>query len=319
MPPTTTKPTLSFPPTPTIKTYHLPTPSGQIYILDTNPTPSSIHASKPTLLLIHGNSSCARIWHPLLTSTPLTQTHRVIALDLPGHGCSDDAPTHQKEHVYTMRGYAECILGILRVLSVRRFCVLGWSLGGHIGIEMLGILKLNKDANANLDLEMESNMELEMKGIMLVGTPPSLGTAQVKAAFSKTPSSPSMALASQERLTNKEAHNYAVAVTGPPFQEWQVEAVSRTDGQFRKIMFSSFTSGIGVDQVGVVESERDVLISVVNGSEDPFVNLDYLDALNWGRLWRGECVRLDGLGHAPFWEDVGRFYTYLEGFLGECE
>jgi pimeloyl-ACP methyl ester carboxylesterase len=182
---------------------------------------------------------------------------------------------------------------------------------------MLGILKTNQ--RATLDQEMKSKIGLEMKGIMLVGTPPSLGTAQVTAAFSKTPSSPSMALASQEHLTNEEAHNYAVAVTGPPFQEWQVEAVSRTDGQFRKIMFSSFTSGIGVDQVGVVESERDVLISVVNGSEDPFVNLDYLDALNWGRLWRGECVRLDGLGHAPFWEDVGRFYTYLEGFLEECE
>jgi pimeloyl-ACP methyl ester carboxylesterase len=302
-------PTLAFPPTPTIKTYHLPSPSGQIYILDSNPSTPS----KPTLLLIHGNSSCTQIWHPLLTCTPLTRTHRVIALDLPGHGCSDDAPTNQKGDVYTMRGYAECILGILGQLGVRRFCVLGWSLGGHVGVEMLGLLKRNNDANANLNLEME------MKGLMLIGTPPSLGPTQVTAAFSKTPPSPSMALASQEHLTNLEAQNYAVAVTGPPFQEWQVEAVSRTDGQFRKIMFSSFTSGIGVDQVAVVESEKDVLIAVVNGSEDPFVNLDYLDGLRWGRLWAGECVRLDGLGHAPFWEDVGRFYTYLQGFLVECE
>lgn len=214
-----------------------------------------------------------------------------------------------------MRGYAECILGILGVLGVRSFSVVGWSLGGHIGIEMLALLR----TNLNLNLNIEAEKGLEMKGIILIGTPPSLGTQQVTAAFSKTPPSPYMALASQEHLTTQEAYNYAVAVTGPPFQEWQRDAVSRADGQFRKIMFWSFTSGIGVDQVGVVESEKDVLISVVNGSEDPFVNFDYLDGLRWGRLWGRKCVRLDGLGHAPFWEDVGRFYPYLEGFLGESE
>jgi len=31
-------------------------------------------------------------------------------------------------------------------------------------------------------------------------------------------------------------------------------------------------SGVGVDQVVVVESEKEVLIAVVNGSEDAFVN-----------------------------------------------
>jgi pimeloyl-ACP methyl ester carboxylesterase len=163
------------------------------------------------------------------------------------------------------------------------------------------------------------DMDMDIKGLMLIGTPPSLGTQQVTAAFSKTPPSPYISLASQVHLTTSEAHNYAVAVTGPPFEEWQCEAGARTDGQFRKIMFSSFTSGVGVDQVAVVGSEKDVLIAVVNGSEDPFVNLDYLDGLRWGRLWGDRCVRLDGLGHAPFWEDVYTFYPHLEQFLGECE
>ncbi|OOQ84424.1 hypothetical protein PEBR_30449 [Penicillium brasilianum] len=39
---------------------------------------------------------------PLLSKTPLRQTHRIPALDLPGHGSSDDAPIQQKGNVYTM-------------------------------------------------------------------------------------------------------------------------------------------------------------------------------------------------------------------------
>ena len=39
-----------------------------------------------------------------------------------------------------------------------------------------------------------------------------------------------------------------------------------------KILFSTAMSGVGVDQVVVVESEKEVLIAVVNGSEDAFVN-----------------------------------------------
>lgn len=300
-------PTLSFPQTPILKTYHHPSPTGKIYILDSS---TSNLQAQPTLLLIHGNSSCTRIWHPLLATTPLTTTHRIIALDLPGHGCSDNAST--PEEVYTMRGYAECILDILDTLDIQRFSVLGWSLGGHIAIEMLSLIRSNPTSS------------LQIKGIMLVGTPPSHTPDQVALAFTKTPPSPALPLASKATLTPDEVHTFATAITGPPYESWQIDAVARTDGAARENMFTTFAAGQGVDQVGVVEGEASrgedgVVFSVVNGVEDPLINLDYLDRLPWGRLVGGECVRMEGLGHAPFWEGVERFLPYLVEFLGECE
>jgi pimeloyl-ACP methyl ester carboxylesterase len=154
---------------------------------------------------------------------------------------------------------------------------------------------------------------------MLVGTPPSLGPIQVPHSFSKNPVSTVVHLASQDQLSAEQARAFAIAGTGPPFEEWQVDAALRTDGRARRIMFSAFLGGRGVDQVGVVEGETGVLISVVNGGEDEFVNLEYLDGIRWGRLRGGECVRMEGVGHAPFWEDVDGFWPWLEGLLWECE
>jgi hypothetical protein len=170
----------------------------------------------------------------------------------------------------------------------------------------------------------KSGSRLDIKGIMLVGTPPSHTPAQVRLAFTKDPPSPALPLASKDTLTADETRMYAAATTGPPFESWQIDAVERTDGVSRVTMFTTFAAGQGVDQVGVVEAEAargddGVVFSVVNGVEDPFVNLDYVDGLGWGRLVGGECVRMEGLGHAPFWEDVERFFPYLMEFLGVCE
>jgi len=45
----------------------------------------------PTLLFIHGSGMSARYWSDQLRA--LADTARVLAVDLPGHGESDDAPT----------------------------------------------------------------------------------------------------------------------------------------------------------------------------------------------------------------------------------
>ena len=56
-------------------------------------------------------------------------------------------------------------------------------------------------------------------------------------------------------------------------------------------------------------------IAVVNGAEEPFVDIDFLDGIDWGNLWEGKCHRLDGLWHAPFWEGPAAFDPVLERFL----
>ena len=278
----------------------LTTKHGSIHIMQAG----DARSSTPVVLLIHGNSSSSLVWHHILQSEYLASKYRIIALDLPGHGRSSDA--REPENTYTMRGYAECAIEILTQLGVRTIVALGWSLGGHISLEMQSLLEQHKPRT------------IEVAGIMLIGTPPSSGPDQTAIGFLKDPESTVMPLSNKEILTELEAAKFAHVATGPPTEAWQRDCAIRTDGRARRIMFSSFRAGLGVDQVSVVRKTSRTLYGVVNGAEEPFVNLDYLDNLAWGRLWTGKCIRIEGTGHAPFWEQPKEFELILKDFLVSC-
>ncbi len=52
------------------------------------------------------------------------------------------------------------------------------------------------------------------------------------------------------------------------------------------------------------------LTAVVNGAEDPIVNLDYIDHVRYANLWRDRCFRIDSAGHAPFLQNSAVFNHY---------
>ena len=96
------------------------------------------------------------------------------------------------------------------------------------------------------------------------------------------------------------------------------DAVTRTDGRFRKRLFEAALAGEGIDQRVAVESNP-VPLAVVNGGADRLVNLDYFDSVAYANLWEGHCHRLPGLGHAPFWEAPAEFNPILERLLRDVE
>src|SRR6516162_9254625 len=65
----------------------------------------------------------------------IAKDHRLIAFDLPGHGQSSNAPDPKR--TYTRPGLADAAVELLDKLDVKEAGVFGWSLGGHIGIEMI--------------------------------------------------------------------------------------------------------------------------------------------------------------------------------------
>ncbi|OCK81553.1 alpha/beta-hydrolase [Lepidopterella palustris CBS 459.81] len=276
-----------------MSTLNLPTSHGLIHITDAG----ALSAPSPALLLIHGNSSCSRIFTPIISNPNIANHYRIITFDLPGHGSSSDAPDPPK--TYTMHGYADLAVEVLAHLSISKVVVLGWSLGGHIGISMIPLLPTGV-----------------IKGVMIVGTPPALGKEQTSAGFKDKDAH--MGLAAQETFSAQNIVDFSRGA-GPPFEDWMEHAVARTDGRARRIMWEAFAGGEGVDQRKVVEEEEGVCIAVVNGGAEPFVELDYLDDIKWKRLWGGKCVRLEGLGHAPFWEKPEVFAPVLESFLKDCE
>ncbi len=248
----------------------------------------------PAVLLIHGNSSCKEVFQNQLDSD-IGQRYRLIAMDLPGHGGSEDA--REPAVSYNMTGYADCANELLSLLGIDKATVMGWSLGGHIGIDMIG-------------------RHPAVTGLMISGSPP-IGKTEDQLAAGFLPSE-HMGLAGQEVFSDEDASNYAHATCGvnAPFEDFLLDAVKRTDGRARAMMLSAFASGQGADQREIVGASN-IPLAIVNGGGEPFVNNEFVKSVDYANLWRGEVHILEGIGHAPFWEAPEKFNSIFENFLGD--
>ncbi len=171
----------------------------------------------------------------------------------------------------------------------------GWSLGGHIGIEMMSRFP-------------------GMRGLMISGAPP-VPHNQMSQGFN---ASPHLGVAGEQELSKADIDAFVEGIFGESAEPFLPDAVARADGRFRKRLFEAARAGEGVDQRLIVESSS-VPLAVVNGGTDRFVNLDYFDTVAYANLWEGRCHRLTGLGHAPFWEAPEDFDPVLERFLQDVE
>jgi pimeloyl-ACP methyl ester carboxylesterase len=244
------------------------------------------------VLLIHGNSFCRGVFRNQLQGR-IANNHRFIAFDLPGHGQSSNAP--DPERSYTRPGLADAAVELLDALGVTEAIVFGWSLGGHIGIEMISRFP-------------------GMRGLMITGAPP-VGRNNMAQSFK---ASPQTGVAGKQELSNADIDAFVKGIFGESAEAFLRHAVARADGRFRKRLFEAARAGAGVDQRLTVESSP-IPLAVVNGGADHLVNLDYFDTVAYANLWDARCHRLNGLGHAPFWEAPGDFDPVLERFLHDVE
>ncbi len=214
-------------------------------------------------------------------------------MDLPGHGKSENAKI--PEQTYTMSGYADVALLVMAALAPGPFAIVGWSLGGHIGIEMLA-------------------RSSEVNALLISGTPPiSKDPSDMAHAFLP---SEHMGLTGQEIFSADEAESYARATcgNGDRYEEFLGDAVRRTDGRARRIMMESALRGDGANQRQVVESNPTPL-AIVNGANEPFIDNNYLSTVNYRNLWENKIHIIANAGHAPFWDAPDTFDTLLERFM----
>lgn len=78
----------------------------------------------PELVLIHGITQSRHVWHPLLH--PLAENHRVLAVDLRGHGDSESCDP------YDPASYASDVIETAQSLGFTTPIVVGHSLGGIV-------------------------------------------------------------------------------------------------------------------------------------------------------------------------------------------
>lgn len=82
------------------------------------------------VVLVHGYLETGDVWNDF--GERLSTNHRVITVDLPGHGSSDIF-----EEVHTMEFLAESLNGLLNTIGIDKVFLAGHSLGGYISLAFL--------------------------------------------------------------------------------------------------------------------------------------------------------------------------------------
>lgn len=238
----------------------------------------------PDLVLLHSNSTCGDIFVHQLGD--LGNRARVTAIDLPGHGGSDDLTDLS---LYGLVGFAEIVGAALERLGIAHPLVMGTSLGGHIVLEM--------------------TRSHAMAGAMIVGTPPySRDPARIGEAYRPDPVA---ALSFVGEMSETQIAEFADALSdGQGTDPMWRDAVRRTDPNMRRHLAAGLFDPAAGEQRALAEN-CPVQLAIVNGAEDRFIDLDYVDRLAYANLWSGRTYRIEGAGHAPFFSRPEAFNALL--------
>jgi pimeloyl-ACP methyl ester carboxylesterase len=249
----------------------------------------------PPIVLLHSNSSSARAFSRQLEGS-LGRRRRVVAIDLLGHGRSEDATDAA---AYLLPGHALALVAIAGNFGLDQAIFVGWSLGGHILLEAVKDLP-------------------RARGFAIYGTPPvSIPPAMAEAFLPN----PAMAAGFSGDVTRGQAEAYVASFFAPGFDDipdFFVEDALRTDGRAREQVAASLAPGVSRDEMQVVAGLKQPL-AVLHGSKEQLVNGAYFGKLSMPTLWRGAVQRIDAAGHTPQWETPVAFDALIEAFAADCD
>lgn len=269
-------------------TYDVLTTQGKISVWDSEGKGNPV-------LFIHGNSACKEAFSRQFESE-LSRKYRFIALDLPGHGNSDKAKDPEK--TYSIEGYASVVAEVVKSLQLENPVVVGWSLGGHIGLNMI-------------------QKSQKLAGLLMTGTPPiNISAEGFQEGFLPLPLFKT--LFSKVEFSRQEAAEF---MSGGGFDTEQfpfiVDAALKTDGYAREYLVKSMIQGVGGNQKEIVEIDETPLC-IVQGNEDKGINNKYIiEKVNYKNLFHKKVYVIDNAGHAVFWEKSEEFNAILSVFLSQ--
>jgi len=118
----------SVPTLPGVTSELVDTPRLQMHVLFSGP-----ETGEP-VVFIHGNASSSTYWEEIMLKLP--EKYRAIALDLRGYGDTEDKPL---DATRGMGEWADDVLGLIHVLGLGKYHLVGHSLGGALMFSLLAI------------------------------------------------------------------------------------------------------------------------------------------------------------------------------------
>ena len=212
---------------------------------------------------------------------------------MPGHGASDDA----KDGAYSLKGHARAVNAAVDALGLTQAWFVGWSLGGHVALEMAPDLP-------------------KAGGFVIFGTPPLAIPAALGEAFHRHPA---LRFASMQTIDRDQAMAYVASFFRQGFADvppFFLEDALRADGRARSGVAASIRQGFYRDEAVVVR-ELEAPLAVLHGADEQLINGGYFASLAMPTLWRGAVQTVPGAGHAPQWETPQAFDALIEAFVEE--
>lgn len=142
-------------------------------------------SGEPALVLVHGWTNDRGVWGQHLTT--LAETHRVVALDLAGHGVSGADRSD-----WTMEAFGDDVVAVVDQLELDRVVLVGFSMGGGVAVEaadrlgdrVLGIVFVDTFHDPEFRLSEEDAER------MIAGFRANWGDTAFLRAFAYTPDAP---------------------------------------------------------------------------------------------------------------------------------
>jgi pimeloyl-ACP methyl ester carboxylesterase len=222
------------------------------------------------LLFLHGNNCSSLIWQKIFQSN-LNQSYRLLALDFPGHGKSQNALQHIE--AYCPTGFKDAIRSWIDYLKLDTFIIIGHSLGGHVALQAL-------------------HNHGGTRGFILMGTPP-LKKPFPADAFLPNPNFNLLFMAD---ISNHEAEILArdfFFIDSNP-NAFVINDILRTDAEFK----NNFMKDLAQleDEVEIINQLTKPL-ALVHGQHDALVNHQYMESLQIKTLWQNKIHYAKGVGH----------------------
>jgi pimeloyl-ACP methyl ester carboxylesterase len=250
--------------------------------------------SGPAIVLVHGNSTSSRAFERQLEG-PLGRTHRLVAIDLPGHGDSSFAADPAR--AYTLPGFARVLVEVVRRLELPHAIFFGWSLGGHVLLEASG--------------ELPRAAGFAIMGAPPIGFPPAMDRAFLPL--------PALGVAFRGDPSEEERRQYQESLFAPgtPVPDLFAEDFRRTDPRVRSGLAASLAPGGYRDEVEIV-GRLAAPLAILHGAQERIVNRAYFADLAIPSLWGGAVRLVPDAGHAAQWEAPAAFDALLAAFARDC-